>query len=97
MNEIMTVKATTTLYIDFEYKVVTAFNPKGDNLHYKLGEDYSMICKGSLLDVYYENEYRENSEIDPNRVLCVDKRGNWVSFKNMEEMAHLGWFTEVVK
>ena len=98
MKKIKTVKTTTTLYLDYEYEAWDEVSPKNNNPYYRLYQDYTILRKGAILNVYLMDEDDKENEKTNDKVFCVSrKRYKRLSFSSLEAMRRTGWFEEIKK
>lgn len=77
----MKVKATRTMYFDYYCEEVTDIKPQG-----KYKDDYDIIRKGHLFDVYTDPTKLEDIGITCYPIIVMDKYGTWFGFDSLKEL-----------
>lgn len=77
----MKVKTTCTLYFDWDNDCICIDKPNG-----RYGEDYSVIRRGTVFEVYEDNNVALDLGVDEKyKIICFNKKGNWLGFENLKE------------
>lgn len=82
----MKVKTTCTLYFDWDNDCISMDKPDG-----RCGDDYSVIRKGTVFDVYSDitetyDLYSDMGIEERYKVICVDKNLDWLGFESLNEL-----------
>ncbi len=82
----MKAKLTQTMYFDWHSGDLDRDKPSG-----RCGDDYSVIRKGTIFDVYSDpidthNLYSDMGIDERYKIICVDKNLDWLGFDSLKEL-----------
>lgn len=87
MKPIAKVKLTTTIYFDYDGEYWDTCSPKNDYPWMRLGEDYAMLRKGNILNVYAYEDWSDGEEAPDSerKYVLIGPHGNIVFSESIED------------